>query len=257
MKILKFVCVSLLITLINSCKVPADVVYFQGVENLEKISIKDNETSVFRTDDVISVFVSAPDMDTARPFNLSQGLTIEGDGTQGQNQVDSAPTYVIDSEGNIEFPVLGKLKISGLTRVEAASVIKEKIKEFINAPVVTVKLKNFKITVLGEVNNPGSLTVETEKITVIEAIGIAGDLTIKGKRQNITVIRDLGKEKEFHKLDITSKEIFNSPAYYLNQNDIVYVEPNTSRVRTSKTNNNTLSIALTIFGVVLSAISIL
>ncbi len=254
MKVLKTVCIIKLILLFGSCKAPEDVVYFQGIENLDKISVKNNKAPSFKIDDVISIFVSASDMDTARPFNLAQGLSIDVDNSGGVVQTTQAPTYLIDAEGNIDFPVLGKIKIEGLTRIKASSVIKEKIKEYINDPVVTIRLENFKITVLGEVNTPGNFTIPNEKVSIIDAIGIAGDLTIKGKRQEVVVIRDLGKEKQYHRLDLTSKEIFNSPVYFLNQNDIVYVEPNPSRVRTSKTNSNTLTIALTVLGVVLSLV---
>ncbi|MCK8520553.1 polysaccharide biosynthesis/export family protein [Aquimarina sp. D1M17] len=258
----RFLLLPLLIISIFSCKAPEDVVYFQNSANLEKINSKSSFTPVFKVDDIVSIFVSAGDMDAARPFNLGQGSSISaiggenGAGTGGGTGA-SEPTYLIDETGNIDFPVLGKLKLAGLTRIQVKEMIKEKLKVYINDPIVSVRLKNFKITVLGEVVSPGSYTVPNERVTIIEALGMAGDMTIKGKRKNVMVIRENDGVNTYHRVDLTSKEIFESPVYYLAQNDVLYIEPNDSKVRTSKTNNNTLGIILSVFGVALSAVSLI
>jgi len=242
---------------IISCKTPTDVVYFQETTDLEEIASTNTFTPTFKVDDVVSILVSATDMDAARPFNL-QGASIGISENGGEGAAGAAePSYLIDEEGNIEFPVLGKLKLSGLTRVQVKEMIKEKLKIYINDPIVNVRLKNFKITVIGEVSRPGSYTIPNERVTVIEALGLAGDLSIKGKRENITVIRDNGGVNTYHKVDFTSKEIFKSPVYYLAQNDVVYVEPNESRVKESRTNQNVLGIVLSVIGVALSAATLL
>jgi len=255
MKTLKYLLIFQVFILFFSCKAPGDVVYFQNTKHLEQITIKKIPQAIFEVDDLISIYVSAIDMQTALPFNLSQGASGNNSEGGGQGRNSSSPIYLIDYEGNIDFPVLGKLKISGLSRIEVVKLITEKLEVYINAPVVTVKLENFNITILGEVSNPGTYNITNEKVNLTQAIGLAGDLTIKGKRKNITVIREADTLKTYYKMDLTSKEIFNSPAFYLKQNDIVYVEPNESKVRTSKTNSNAFGIALSLIGVILSLVN--
>ena len=251
--------VILLVGFLNSCKTPTDVVYFQKSTHLEKVPIKNSFTPVFKVDDVVSILVSASDMDAARPFNLMQGSTFDiSNSTSGSNAGGSTePTYLIDEEGSIEFPVLGKLMIAGKTRVQVKQLLKEKLKVYIKDPIVNVRLKNFKITVIGEVNQPGSFSIPNERITIIEAIGLAGDLTIKGKRDNIMVIREHDGVNRYYRIDITSKHLFDSPVYYLAQNDVLYVEPNESQIRNSKTNNNTLGVVLSVVGVALTALTLI
>ncbi len=256
----RFFLLLLLTLLIFSCKTPTDVVYFQNASDLEKITSTNSFTPTLKVDDVISILVSASDMDAARPFNL-QGASISmgengGEGAPNAGRV-AEPTYLIDEEGNIEFPVLGKLKLAGLTRIQVKEMIKEKLKIYINDPIVSVRLKNFKITVIGEVNSPGSYVIPNERVTVIEALGLAGDLAIRGKRKNVMVIRENEGVNTYHRLDLTSKSIFDSPVYYLAQNDVLYVEPNPSRIRESRTSNNLLGIVLSVIGVGVSVAALL
>lgn len=242
-----------------SCKVPENVVYFQNSTDLEKISSTNSFTSVFKVDDIVGIMVSAADMDAVRPFNLMQGSSSslgESGGGSTSSSGSGEPTYLIDEKGNVDFPVLGQLKIAGLTRIEAKEMIKEKLKIYINDPIVSVRLKNFKITVMGEVSKPGSYTIPNERVTIIEALGLAGDMTIKGKRENLMVIRENEGVNTYHRVDLTSKSIFKSPVYYLAQNDVLYVEPNDSRIRESKTRNNTLGVIISIVGVVLSVVTL-
>ncbi len=259
----KFLFLLLVFISVVSCKVPGDVVYFQNSEDLEQITSKNSFTPVFKVDDIVSILVSASDMDAARPFNL-MGASIgaaSGEGAAASSgssgSSSEGPTYLIDEEGNIDFPVLGSLKIAGLTRIEVKKMLKEKLKIYINDPIVSVRLQNFKITVLGEVRSPGAYTIPNERITIIEALGLAGDMTIKGKRPNVMVIRENEGVNTYHRVDLTSKSIFESPVYYLAQNDVLYVEPNNSQIRTSKTNNNTLAIILSVFGVALTSIGLI
>ena len=261
MRLYNFVLLLVISIFIFSCKTPTDVVYFQESQNLEKISSENSFTPVFKVDDIVSILVSAIDMDAVRPFNLLQGgslATPESGGTSSSTSGSSEPTYLIDEDGNIDFPVLGKLKIAGLNRAQVKDILKNKLKEYLNDPIVNVRLKNFKITVIGEVNEPGSYTIPNERITIIEAIGLAGDLTITGKRTNVMVIRENESVNTYHRLDLTSKDIFDSPVYYLAQNDVLYVEPNIARVKNSEgnKNRNTIGIALSVIGVSLSALAI-
>jgi len=241
-----------------SCKTPTDVVYFQGSKHLEKIKSSNSFTPVFRVDDVVSILVSATDMDAARPFNLMQGSSIsmldDGDNS-GSGGSGNEPTYLVDEKGAIDFPVLGKIDVAGLTRLQLKEVIKNQLKIYIKDPIVNVRLKNFKITVIGEVNNPGAFVIPNERITIIEAIGLAGDLTITGKRGNIVVIRENDGVNTYHRVDMTSKNIFDSPVYFLAQNDVLYIEPNETKIRASKGNNNTLGVVISLVGVSLSVLA--
>ncbi|SEK52601.1 polysaccharide export outer membrane protein [Aquimarina amphilecti] len=257
----KFLLLLVVSSFVFSCKTPTDVVYFQESKDLEKIKSTNSFTPVFKVDDVVSILVSATDMDAARPFNLMQGASLpspSGDNTGSSNGNGGVePTYLIDEEGNIDFPVLGKLKISGLTRVQIKDMLKEKLKIYIKDPIVNVRLKNFKITVIGEVGQPGSFTIPNERITIIEAIGLAGDLTIMGKRGNVMVIRENDGVNTYHKVDLTSKSIFDSPVYYLAQNDVLYVEPNDARIKSSKGQDKTVGIVLSVISVGLAALALI
>uniref|UniRef100_UPI000590DBF1 polysaccharide biosynthesis/export family protein n=1 Tax=Psychroserpens mesophilus TaxID=325473 RepID=UPI000590DBF1 len=158
-------------------------------------------------------------------------------------------TYLIDPDGNIEFPILGTIKLGGLTRVEATDMLKTRIGEYVKEFIVNIRLINFTITVLGEVNRPGTYTVQNERISMTQALGLAGDLTIFGKRDNIFLIREIDGKKKYAKFDLRSINVVNSQTYYLTQNDVIYVEPNNAKIKSSSYNPNT--------GVLISAISTL
>jgi len=158
-------------------------------------------------------------------------------------------TYLVDKNGNIEFPVLGTVAIAGLTRLEATALIKTKLEEYVNNPIVNIRIANFTITVLGEVNNPGTFTIQDEKVSLTEALGLAGDLTIYGNRKNVLLTREVDGKKKFAVFDLTSAKVLASQNYYLAQNDVLYIEPNQSRVNGSRANPNN--------GVIISAVSTL
>ncbi len=207
--------------LVSSCATKHDVVYFQNAKNFETIVDTDTFTPKLKVNDIVSIYVSTFDMEASKPFNL-----IKNTGSTGQ-LID----YLIDIDGNIDFPVLGKIKLLGLTVEEAKELIKGKLSEgYLKDPIVNIRIVNFRISVLGAVNNPGTYTISGERITIMEALGLAGDLNIKGRRDNILVIRDFNGTKTYTRVDLTNKEVFNSPVYYLTQNDVVYVEPNNSAI---------------------------
>jgi polysaccharide export outer membrane protein len=193
---------------------------------------------IYKPDDIITINVSAIDPASVAPFNLTliagaranDPLSAQG-GLQQQ-------TYLVDYDGNIEFPVLGKLKIAGLTRTELTAMLTEKISEYVNNPIVNVRLSNFTVTILGEVRNPGTFTIPDERITILEALGLADDLTIYGERKNVLLVREVDGKKKYSKVDLTSVNVVNSPVYYLQQNDVIYVEPNNARIRASSYNQN-------------------
>ena len=217
-KILTTLCI-VCILFISSCSPKKEVAYFQNAKNFETIVDTDTFEPKIKVDDNLSISVTTFDMEAAKPFNLFREA-----GASGQ-----IINYLVDVEGNIDFPVLGKIKVIGLTVSQAKNLIQKKLEDgYLKDPVVIVRILNFKVSVLGEVNNPGTFTITGERISLMQAIANAGDLTIKGRRDNVLVVRDFKGTKTYTRVDLTNKELFNSPVYYLTQNDIVYVEPNHS-----------------------------
>ncbi|MRH99180.1 polysaccharide export protein [Kriegella sp. EG-1] len=223
---LNFLSVCLIVLIFSSCASKKDIVYFQNAGDYETIVSDNSHTNKFKIDDVLSIHVSTFDPQASMPFNLLKGA--EEGGIKAE-QVD----YIIDKNGEIDFPVLGAIKLVGLSPEEAKLFLKEKLSPYLKDAIVNIRLKNFTVTVLGEVNRPGTYPVDGEQITVLEAIGLANDLTIKGLRKNVMVIRDFNGTKVYTRIDLTQKESLNSPVYYLTQNDVVYVEPNESAVNSS------------------------
>ncbi|MEO1486740.1 MAG: polysaccharide biosynthesis/export family protein [Bacteroidota bacterium] len=241
----KCVVAVLTVVFLASCASKQDVVYFQDASNFETIVSEDIYAYKFKVDDVVSIHVSTLDQQASIPFNLFKGAE---EGGIRPEQVD----YIIDKDGNIDFPVLGAIKIEGLSPEETKNLLKDKLTDYLKDPIINIRLKNFTVTVLGEVNRPGTYPVNGEQITILEAIGLANDLTIKGKRENVLVIRDFNGTKVYNRIDLTSKQALNSPVYYLTQNDVVYVEPNQSAI-TSSALDNRATIAVSIASVLITS----
>jgi polysaccharide export outer membrane protein len=233
----------------TSCASRKNIAYFQDEPLEADLSMSTPEQLIYKTDDLLTINVSAFVQETVAPFNLtvaSSNNMGNASGIQGNLQLQ---TYLIDYNGNIEFPVLGTIKVAGLTRTELSEYLTKRISEYANDPIVNVRLTNFTVTVLGEVSRPGTFTIQDERVTLIEALGLASDLTIYGKRQNVRLIREIDGKKKFAEIDLTSINSVNSPVYYLQQNDVIYVEPNRARVRSSSYNQNN--------GVIISAVGTL
>ena len=238
----------ILIFLFFSCASRKDIIYYQ---NIEDINGKQNTNSYevkIKADDLLMIVVSAEDPEIAIPFNLTTAAVPSSNVTSVGGQ-QSMQTYLVDSEGMIDFPILGKLQIGGMTRTELTNLLHEKISKYIKKPIVNIRITNFKISVQGEVIAPGTFDIRTERVTLPEALSMARDLTIYGKRNNILVIREVNGLKSFNRVDITKADFMNSPFYYLTQNDVVYVEPNDTKVNGSKVGPNT--------GVIISITSLL
>ncbi len=240
--------------ILGSCTSPKKMIYFQ--DSMGNTDLNKNYTPILKTDDLLSITVTGIDMDAIKPFNLPiiQINSNQGGYAQG---TPSPPGYLIDSEGNIDFPVVGKIKLAGLTRSAAIDLMKEQLKPYLNNPNIQVRILNFKVTVLGEVRNPGTFTIPNERVTLPEALGIAGDLLITGKRKNILVIRDVDGKKTETRIDLTSKQLFSSPVYYLNQNDVVYVEPNRAKINSSVINASNIGIVISIISLVTTIVVLL
>lgn len=248
MKINKLHIIALCCFLFASCATRKQIVYFQDAVNSDsaKIALESPEVR-FRPDDKISIVVSCRDPEIANMFNLpyttryvgSQTLTSASSGNQG------LMCYTIDPEGYIDFPELGKLKVAGMTRYEVAAFVKGQLigRNLIQNPVVTVEFANLQFSVIGEVKSPGRYNINRDKVTILDALSMAGDMTINGKRKEVMVMRadTLGNVMTYT-VDFTSLDsVKNSPVFYLAQNDLVYVEPSKKRTRESEASGNTFS----------------
>ncbi|MDR0863693.1 MAG: polysaccharide biosynthesis/export family protein, partial [Candidatus Symbiothrix sp.] len=248
-----------------SCRsVPTDIAYFQDFDAYVQKNQPGNsapyEPSI-RSNDHLLISVSAPVLDQTRvaQFNLPLNSHL-APGETTVIQSAAVQTYIVDKDGYINFPVLGKLKLAGLTRSQAVELLSQKISDYLPEPIINLQIISFKVTVLGEVLKPGPVVVSDERVTIFDAIGAVGDLTIYGDRQNVILARENNGIKELHKLDLTKTEIFNSPYYYLQQNDVLYVEPNNTKKKESKFGageNYTLSILSISFTAVSVLVSIL
>ena len=227
---------------VTSCNTYKKINYLQDVvpDREERIAI--NKGILIQPKDMISIVVSSRNPELAMMFNLPVISYQAGSEVVANGGSQRLLGYVVDNDGNIDFPVLGLVHAAGLTRWELAKEIKSRIIDgnYIKDPVVTVEFMNFKISVMGEVTSPGTYNIEGDKITLLQALSLARDLTIFGRRDNVSVIREQGDERIIYQVDLRSASLFESPAYYLQQNDIVYVEPNKVRAGQSTINENNI-----------------
>jgi polysaccharide export outer membrane protein len=224
-------------------------VYYQDIDSIGPQQKSNSYEIKIQPDDLLSIIVSAEDAEIAAPFNLMSISVMQPGRQEAALGQQTMQLYLVDREGMIDFPVLGKLKISGLTRSEVTQMFQDKIGVFIKNPIINFRITNFKVAVQGEVNQPGTYTINSERVTLIEALTMAKDLTIYGKRNNILVIREIEGVKSYNRIDITKADFMSSPFYYLAQNDVIYVEPNKNRVNGAAIGSNT--------GVLISITSIL
>lgn len=222
--------ITLFFILISSCVSRRNMVYFQEIEKIaENTREAYNNNLRIKPDDVLTIRVSAPEQEAAMPFNLTKHIGSE-QSFRGDVELE---TYLVSDEGTIEFPVIGTIEVEGMTNISLAEKIKDLIDEYVKDAIVNVRILNFNISVLGEVRNPGLFSIENDHIDLAQAIAMAGDLTIYGKRNNILVMGEENGKKSYAYLDLTDANIVNSPFYNLRQNDVVYVEPKNSRRQSS------------------------
>ncbi|MDR2146374.1 MAG: polysaccharide export protein [Tannerella sp.] len=240
-----------------SCVTPKDIIYFQDAGNYSTFRDIDTFNVYIHQNDNLAILVNSQATEAALPFNLPLANYYVGGESYGQQRMLG---YFVDPEGNIDFPVLGKLHVEGLTRVELRDMIKNKLiaEGLLKDPVVTVNFLNFKISVIGEVNRPGNYNITDERVTLLDAISLAGDLTIYGKRDRIAVLREENGRRTILYHDLQSTDIFQSPFYYLQQNDVVYVEPNKRRIQQSNINqNNNVGIWISVVSALVTVTSLI
>jgi len=247
-----FLIVSAATLLITSCASRKNLVYFQDSNQKHTDSLK-KYSLVYRPGDLLSISVSSLDMEAAKPFNLP--VVVYNSNSKVATGTQEQQGYLIDANGMIDFPVLGMIKIAGMDRTAAILFLKSKIQSYLSDPMINIRLLNFKITILGDVKSPGTFTVPDEKITLPEALGLAGDLEITGVRKNVLVVRELDGVRTYTRVDLTTQDVFNSPVYYLCQNDVIYIQPNRTKVNSSVYNNTSAETFISLASLLITIIT--
>ncbi|UMY65819.1 MULTISPECIES: polysaccharide biosynthesis/export family protein [unclassified Flavobacterium] len=237
-----------------SCAPKEKIVYYNAGAQESNSSYE----SRIKSDDLLMITVLSPDNDAATlPFNLQASYALStGSGQNVNPQLLEYQSYLVDKKGEIEFPIIGTLKLGGLTKAEAVDKLKQEVKRYVNNPIINLRILNYRISVTGEVLRPGTFTVNSERISLPEALALAGDMTIYGDRKNIKIIRDIEGVKTIHKVDITNTSFMNSDLYYLSQNDVIYVEPNKTKVNSSAVGPN-ITVGLTALSLLITVAALI
>ena len=224
----------------TACDSSKKVIYLQDADVNKPAEITNSQVITIEPKDMLSIVVSSSDAKLSKIFNLPIATTQAGTDRASSGQYLMG--YAVDNDGFIDFPVLGKVRAAGFNRWQLQGMIQKELldRKLLNDAIVTVDFMNFKVSIMGEVTAPGTYTINSDKVTVLEAIAMAKDLTIFGERDKVFVIREEAGERKTYQLDLRSAEIFNSPAYYLKQNDVVYVTPNKVRAGQSTINENSM-----------------
>lgn len=249
------------ILVLGSCRSTKDIIYFDGYGSVDSLTVidivqdKSEYAPLIEPDDELSIIVSAENVATVAPFNLP-AINVKDSQTVDLVASGQLQTYIVDSDGEITFPVFGRIKIAGMTRKEAEDYIQGLISQYVIKPIVTINMLNSKISILGEVNKPGSVPLNRERLTILDAIALAEDITIQGNRTNVLLVREEGDKRNFYRIDLTSPDIFTKPFYYVKKNDIIYVEPNKERQQMARYNAQKQT-NISIISTTLSGISII
>lgn len=229
--------IAVILLFLSSCVSKKDIIYFQNDE-IDQSQVSNSYKTIIKPDDLLQITITALDTEAVRPFNLS--AVTYSTSSNSAIGVAQQQNYLVDNKGEIDFPVLGKFKIGGLSRDEAILSLKGKLDpDYIKNPNINIRIANYKISVIGDVRKPGSYTIPNERITILEAIALAGDLNISGERNSIAVHREEDGKKIEYRVNLLSKNIFTSPVYYLQQNDVVYVKGNYASIQSASANSNT------------------
>lgn len=246
---------------LSSCVSSKNLALFQDGPNttVDSLSLAKQYTPTVQIGDVLNVSVTSLNPEASAIFNLPENTAfIQGQGlTASANPLAYQPGYVVSKEGTIDFPMLGKIQVIGQSTSQIGSTIKEKLKVYLKEPSVNVRNVNFRISVLGEVNHPSLFLINNEQVTILQALSMANDLTIFGKRENVMVIREENGKKTFARLDLTKRDVFSSPYYYLHPNDVVYVEPNQARVASTDNTYRVAPIVISAASAILVLVSVL
>lgn len=248
----------LISALSSSCVSNKKIAYFQDIQAVNQAQLENaakfTEPTI-QPDDILSINIFTLNQQTGSIINQAAATPTLGGNTNSSLAAQSTG-FLVDKNGEVELSLIGKIRVAGLTSFEARELIRTKASAIYQQPNVQLRFANFKVSVLGEVNAPSAYTLPNEKVTILDALSLAGDLTIYGRRDNVMVIRDNNGKKEMQRLDLNSSEIFNSPFYYLKQNDVVYVEPNKRKVSASNSAQiQTIGVIASVLSVIVLAIT--
>lgn len=252
--------VAIFLALLTSCNSYKGVPYFQDSDTFTEIpdSLPLYDAKIMPKD-LLSITINTTDPQASAPFNLTVQTAISVNLDSRSTSTPALQQYLVNNMGEIDFPVIGRLKVSGLTKNEAEDLIRDRLQPYLNEqPIVTVRMANYKISVIGEVSKPGTFTVSNEKVNVLEALAMAGDMTVWGRRDNVKLIREdpnTGRREVFT-LDLNKTDVVLSPYYYLRQNDIIYVTPNKTKAKNSDVGTST-SLWFSAVSIVISLASLL
>jgi len=256
-RFLQVVFILSVICLFTSCANTKKIVYFNNVNDATFPAATEEKPIVVKPNDILSITISSLSPEASAPFNLqnnnvSRATTVTGSNTESGG-------YLVNADGTVELPILGTIQAAGLTKEQLKDNIRNLIlsKKLLVDPIVDIRYLNYEVTVLGEVAKPTVITVPNEKISLLKALGLAGDLTIYGKRDNVLLIREENGKKTTRHIDLTSSNFFNSPYYYLQPNDVIYVQPNATKAATAGRSQQFLPIifsALSVVAIVLDRI---
>jgi len=237
-----------------SCTTSKDVVYMQNIDKIELEEIISRYEAKIKKDDLLSIVVSGPDKQVVMPYNLTLGDMTGGSSTNPENV--SLP-YLVDTYGNITFPILGTIHVEGMTRTELVTYLTQRISSDVKDPIVYISFKNYKITIIGEVHSPGTYTMDSEKINIFQALGRAGDLSLTARREGILLVREVDGVNTYHTIDLTSADIMNQDWFYLQQNDVLYVPPSAKRIRSANTNTVAWGLAFSCISTLVAATTLI
>ena len=236
---------SFVLFFLSSCTSKKKLDYLQNIESVALEASMKNAKSTIQPNDQLVIMVTAKDMDVVKPFNqnFSSGQILQyslpSNNAPAQSQTSaSGPTYMVDSQGNIEFPVIGKINTENKTTEELRDILKKEISKYVLNPQVSVRNTNYKITVLGEVNRPGTYNIPDARTTLLEVIGLTGDLSIYGNREDVLVLRNIDGTMTKERIDLTKADFINSPFFYLKQNDVIIVSPNETKQKSARLDPN-------------------
>ncbi|WP_207421475.1 polysaccharide biosynthesis/export family protein [Desertivirga brevis] len=231
-----------LLMILSSCGSYRKTAYFQDLQNkASKESITNFTPIIIQPEDILGINVSSLNPEASAIFNYNLNTVT---GTNQNNPNNPVIGYLVDRKGEIQLPLVGNFKVSGLTTSQVRDNLRKELLKYLKEPVVNIRLINFKVSVMGDVARPGVYQVQNERLTLPEAISMAGDLNITALRNNITLIRETNGTREFLPVDLTSKDLFNSPYYYLKSNDVIYVQPGKNKYASVDNSYRTLSLLL-------------
>lgn len=252
----KIIPLVLFVALLSSCVAYKKVPYFIDVPVSGSISeeIKNYSELKIQKDDILAITISSLNDEASAIFNKGNTSSIQNNNANSATNLNG---YIVDHKGEIQLPFLGSLKVEGLTTASAREIIQSKLIEsdFLKEPVVNLRLANFKISIVGDVGRPGSYPIQSERVTILEALSLAGDLNITGKRDNILLIRESQGQRQQIRLDIQSKELLNSPYYYLQNNDVIYVQPSEAKYASVDTGYRNLSVLFSAISLIVLVIT--